>query len=574
MGAFRSFGRSALLGLAALSLWSLAPRKATAQTEDVIWRAAVGATVSGNSLTKTAAAGWGNAGASSLQTLESDGFVEFSVTGSAMLGLSKGDANQSFTDIDFAIYVSGTTLYVYEGGASRGSFGTGGASDKFRVEAAGSVVRYRKNGTVFYTSTLAAGFPLLVDAALDSAGAALSYARIGQTSFTAEAGVTVSEGSLTKTAAAGWNAGAVSTRRIRSRDGFAEFSAVETSTKRAAGLSNGDTDKTAADIDFALVLNANSTVEVQEAGVSRGSFGFYATGDRLRVEVRAGVVVYLKNGLPLYSSTVPPVYPLWADTALYDTGATLSDLVVSELIWTTANGVTTSAGSLTKTGSSGWNAGAASTASFASGDGFVEFTASETSTTRACGLADQDASYDPAEIDFAIQLQSNADVRVYESGTLRGTFGSYAPGDRFRVEVRLGQVVYRKNGIVFYTSAVTPPYPLSVDTTFDTPGSTLREVRLGNLVWKNEAGVAVWGYGLLDTGVLGWGNSGAATTVELVSGDGGVEYTATETTTGRMLGLSYGDTDRNYTDIDFSLYAGGPTIYVYQKGAQIGSFGS
>jgi alpha-tubulin suppressor-like RCC1 family protein len=566
--------RPALLALAAGLSWVLAPSEAAAQTEDVTWRAAVGVTVSGNDLTKTTATAWGNSGASSLQGLESNGFVEFTAGGTAMLGLSKGDTDQNYPDIDFAVFIWSGTLYVYEFGSSRGSFGTAAPSDTFRVEVANGVVRYRKNGAVFYTSTLAARFPLLVDVALYSTGATLTDVRIGQTSFSGDAGVTVSGQTLTKTAATGWNAGAVCARRIPWGDGFAEFSAVETDKKRAAGLSNGDTDKTAADIDFAVVLNADATVEVQEAGVSRGSFGFYAAGDRFRVEVQDGAVTYLKNGLLLYSSGVAPVYPLWADTALHDAGATLSDMVVSELVWTTASGVTISAGSLTKTGSSGWNAGAASTASLAAGDGFVEFTATETNTTRACGLADQDTSYDPAEIDFAVQLQGNADVRVYESGTLRGTFGSYAPGDRFRVEVQLGQVVYRKNGAVFYTSSLDPVYPLKLDATLDTPGATLGEVRLGSLVWKNEAGVAVWGYGLLDTAATGWGNSGAATTVELVSGDGAVEYTATDTSSYRMLGLSNGDTDRNFTDIDFALYAGGGTVYVYQKGTAIGSYGA
>ena len=314
-------------------------------------------------------------------------------------------------------------------------------------------------------------------------------------------------------------------------------------------------------------------MEIQEAGVSRGGFGSYATGDRFRVEVRDGEVSYHRNGLLLYASGVAPVYPLSADTSLYDTGATLQDVVVSEIVWTAATDVTISAGSLLKAGSAGWSAGAASTATL-TGDGFLEFTATETSTRRICGLADQDASYDPAEIDFAIQLEANADVKVYESGTLRGTFGTYAPGDRFRVEVRQGQVVYRKNGLVFYTSGVAPIFPLAVDAALDTPGATLGEVRLGNLTWKGESGIAVWGYGMVKTAGSGWGNSGAATTVELASGDGAVEYTATETTTGRMLGLSSGDSNQNYTDIDFGLLAWNGSVYVYEKGTSRGSFGT
>jgi alpha-tubulin suppressor-like RCC1 family protein len=553
---------------------ALVPAQAKAQTEDVIWRAAVGVSVSGNDLTKTAGAGWGNAGAVSLQTLESNGFVEFSGTGTVMLGLSKGDSAQGYGDIDFAAYLNNGTLYVYESGSSKGSFGAYAPSDRFRVEAASGVVRYRKNGVVVYTSTKAAGFPLLVDTALNSSGSTLTDVRIGQTSFRGDVGVTVSEGTLSKTGTTGWNAGAVSARKVLWGDGFVEFSAQETDKRRAAGLSQGDTDQTAADIDFAIVLREDATVEVQEGGVSRGSFGYYASGDRLRVEVRDGSVSYAQNGQLLYTSGVAPVHPLSADTALYDPGATLADVVVGDLVWTTATGVTISAGSLAKTGSAGWNAGAASTVSLEGGDGFVEFTANETNTTRACGLADQDTGYDPAEIDFAIQLESTGEVKVYESGASRGTFGTYASGDRFRVELQLGQVVYRKNGVAFYTSAVVPTYPLSVDAALDTPGATLGEVRLGNLVWKNEAGVSVWGDRLLDTASTGWGNSGAASTVELASGDGAVEYTATDTSTQRMLGLSNGDTNRSYTDIDFALGAQTGTVKVYEKGTLRGSFGA
>ncbi len=564
-----------MLAVAIAAAWAAAVGEAGAQTEDVVFRNAVGVTVSGNDLTKTAAAGWSNAGAVSVQTIESNGFVEFSGNGTLMAGLSKGDSDQTYQDIDFAIYLTGSAVWVYEGGNSKGTFGSYVTTDKFRVEVEGSIVRYRKNGVVIYTSLLPATFPLLFDCALNTTGLNLVDARIGQTSYNAEAGVSISEGTLTKTAAGGsWNAGAVSSRRIRSGDGSVEFTATETNKLRAAGLSNGDTDKTAADIDFAIVLRADAQVEIQEGGVSRGVVGSYVNGDRFRVDLHAGVVTYLQNGILRYTSAVAPTFPLWADTALYDASATLTDLVVSEISWTGAGSVIVAAGTLTKTGSAGWSGGATSSASLASGDGFVEFTASETNTTRACGLADSISSYDSVQIDFAIQLQSNADIRVYESGTLRGTFGTYVSGDRFRVEVQYGQVVYRKNGVVFYTSTAVPLYPLMVQADLDTVGGTLREIRLGKLVWKNEAGVSVWGYSLLDTGATGWGNSGAVSTVELTSGDGGVEYTETDYYSYRALGLSNGDSDRTLNDIDFAFYASNGVLYATQKGSNMFNCGA
>ena len=172
------------------------------------------------------------------------------------------------------------------------------------------------------------------------------------------------------------------------------------------------------------------TVEVQEGGVSRGSFGSYTTGDRFRVELLDGAVSYLQNGILLYASGVGGVYPLWASTALYDTGATLSDVVVSEIVWTAATGVSTASGSLTKTGSAGWNAGAASTASI-TGDGFVEFTASETNATRTCGLADQDASYDPAEIDSRSSSNRTPTSASTSPGPCVERTGPTSPGTTF-----------------------------------------------------------------------------------------------------------------------------------------------
>jgi hypothetical protein len=223
-----------------------------------------------------------------------------------MLGLSKGDSNQSYTDIEFALYLNGGTLYVYESGTSKGAFGAYAPSDRFRVEVANGVIRYRKNGVVAYTSTKAAGFPLLVDTALYSTGSALIDVRIGQTSFGGEVGVTLSEGTVTKVGATGWNAGAASARRVLWGDGFVEFSALETDKRRAAGLSCGDTDQTAADIDFAILLHEDATVEVQEGGVSRGRFGSYATGDRFHVELRNGEVSYYQNGLLVLEWATPP----------------------------------------------------------------------------------------------------------------------------------------------------------------------------------------------------------------------------------------------------------------------------
>jgi hypothetical protein len=66
------------------------------------------------------------------------------------------------------------------------------------------------------------------------------------------------------------------------------------------------------------------------------------------------------------------------------------------------------------------------------------------------------------------------------------------------------------------------------------------------VVWTSAAGVTLSGNSLTKTAANGWGNAGAISTQTLVSGDGYVELTASETNTYRLLGLANGDTDTSY----------------------------
>jgi hypothetical protein len=143
---------------------------------------------------------------------------------------------------------------------------------------------------------------------------------------------------------------------------------------------------------------------------------------------------------------------------------------------------------LTVTGSSlskqmtagyGFDAGAVSTKAIVSGSGSVEFTASEVTTHRMCGLSNGDSNYNYPDIDFAIYLAPDPVACVYEAGTYRQCFDAYNVDDRFRVEVLNGRVYYSKNGVVFYISPTTTiNYSLLVDTSLYNPGATVSNVTL------------------------------------------------------------------------------------------------
>jgi alpha-tubulin suppressor-like RCC1 family protein len=395
--------------------------------ENVLWTNGVNVTSAGSDLRKSAGAAAWDAGAVSTRGIVSmDGYLELvasETTTSRMIGLSQGDTSQTYQDIDFALYLAGQTIYVYERGASRGSFGTYVTGDRLRVSVEGGAIRYRKNGVLLYESTVAPSFPLLVDSSLYTRGATLRgavlsgelvdvalaspvfslptghyataqtvvvtspdplatihYTTTGADPTEADAvigsgesilveqdtvlkarawrsglipsgvttatytfgpiatepvvwtngvNVTVAGSDLTKSGtAAAWDAGAASTRAIVSMDGYLELVASETTTSRMIGLSQGDTNPTYQDIDFAIYL-AGSSVYVYEAGASRGAFGSYVAGDRLRVAVENGAIRYRKNGVLLYESTVAPSFPLLVDSSLYTRGATLKGAVIS-----------------------------------------------------------------------------------------------------------------------------------------------------------------------------------------------------------------------------------------------------
>jgi parallel beta-helix repeat protein len=318
-------------------------------TEAVAWTSAVGVTVSGNSLSKTAATAWGNSGAVSTKSLPSgDGYVELTASETntrRILGLSNGDSNPNWNDVDFGLYLnSNKELRIYERGVYRGAFGTYAPGNVLRVSVESGTVKYYRNGTLFYTSTVRPTYPLLVDAALYTKAATITGAVIaGSWSsppavppagegalWTNAAGVLVTGNSLSKTAVTKWgNAGAVSTKFLPSGNGYVEFRVTETNLRRILGLSNGDTNVTYSDVDFGLYLNLDGLIKVYEKGSLRGTFGAYATGDILRVSVEAGVVTYRRNGTLFYTSKVAPTYPLLVDTALYSVGATLTNVVVS-----------------------------------------------------------------------------------------------------------------------------------------------------------------------------------------------------------------------------------------------------
>ncbi|MBA3885085.1 MAG: putative Ig domain-containing protein [Acidobacteria bacterium] len=156
---------------------------------DVAWTHMVHATANGPAVQKTGGCnGCPDAGATSVQALTTgDGYVEFIPTLGGRLLAGLGSTYSSATDpalIDFAFNLwpdGGWDIRERSVYRSEGRFSAG---DVFRIALQGGQVKYYRNASLVYASTVAPSLPLVLDTTLISAGATITGVRITASSPT------------------------------------------------------------------------------------------------------------------------------------------------------------------------------------------------------------------------------------------------------------------------------------------------------------------------------------------------------------------------------------------------------
>jgi len=143
----------------------------------VNWTSASNVAVNGSNLVKTGGcSGCPDAGAASAQQISSgDGYVEFSGQGGGLrfIGLSSGNNGTDPGEIRFALRLQGSTAEVRESGGYRSEVGFA-SGDTLRIAIVGGSVEYSKNGSVFYTSSARASYPMVADTSLFDANASVN----------------------------------------------------------------------------------------------------------------------------------------------------------------------------------------------------------------------------------------------------------------------------------------------------------------------------------------------------------------------------------------------------------------
>ncbi|MBS1506481.1 MAG: hypothetical protein JSS79_07545 [Bacteroidetes bacterium] len=309
--------------------------------------------------------------------------------------------------------------------------------------------------------------------------------------MTNQTNVTVTGASLTKTAGAAntWDAGAFSVQPIPANtNGWIEFTAGETTIYKIMGLSSTDGGAGYTTINYGFDAGGDGTLYVFENGAraTNNALGTYTTSDVLRVERSGTNILYKKNGVVVYTSAVQSSSVLYADCSFYAVGATFNNVSMTILQapttqWTNLMGTTAGGDVITKSGSTtGWDAGAFSVQSIpANMNGYVQFTTGESTKFKIMGLSSTDIDAGYTTINYALDVGGDGYLYVYEGGVQKANkVATYTTSDVFRVE-RIGtSIVYKKNGVVLYTSTTPSSGVLYADCSLYNPGSTINNLTI------------------------------------------------------------------------------------------------
>nr|WP_136252882.1 hypothetical protein [Ningiella ruwaisensis] len=136
--------------------------------------------------------------------------------------------------------------------------------------------------------------------------------------------------------------------------------------------------------------------------------------------------------------------------------------------------------------SNGWNAGAYSLEQY---DACTASFSPTTGLNAMVGISNDDGSdADYHDINYAIRFDTDGDVEVWESSSLRGTKATYVQGDVFSIVCDAAEVRYYKNGTRIYTSSVAPSGAYRFDCSINAALGVLENVTFHSSGRKGQQG--------------------------------------------------------------------------------------
>ena len=148
--------------------------------------------------------------------------------------------------------------------------------------------------------------------------------------------------------------------------------------------------------------------------------------------------------------------------------------------WQSPVNVSASPGALQKSGGcDGCPDSGAHSSQALSGDGYVDFVPGTDQRFYAGLTTDLSSSTASTTMNYAFSFWAGGAWEIRELGVYKSD-GTFTAGDHFSISVESGIVIYRHNGVAVYRSAAAPAFPLALDTTFYSTGSSLSGATVGS----------------------------------------------------------------------------------------------
>ncbi|HEY3405545.1 MAG TPA: hypothetical protein VGK59_19315, partial [Ohtaekwangia sp.] len=312
-------------------------------TYNVVWSDLVGSTVTGNTLTKNVADGWGNSAATGLHYLESntDGFLEYTVDAinRKAFGLSDLNSNTFSGSIDYCFNIGADSkAYIFNNAVELANTPVV-IGDVLRIERSGSTVYFKKNGATVHTHSNGLTTALLVDVSLYTNGSSLVNMK---TSFgpsphpvlqwNSVKGMSISGDNLLRTNSfsAGYgDSGAASVASLPAgQSGWIEVTVNELDRRRMIGFSSSPTYVNPSGVAYGIQFD-NDNMHLVVNGATSTYMGKFTTNSVVRISREGSQIKYYFNGTLYHTSPTPSTGALYIHVGFYNQLGTFKGVYAS-----------------------------------------------------------------------------------------------------------------------------------------------------------------------------------------------------------------------------------------------------
>lgn len=224
---------------------------------------------------------------------------------------------------------------------------------------------------------------------------------------------------------------------------------------------NPTLDSSYTSVNYGMQISEIGTIKIYESGAGLGTFGgAYAVGDIFSITYDGSFVRYLWNGALLHQTPAPPNLTLYLDSSFYHSQAAATHLqfgpygTATPVLYIARGNCLVSDENVTKQGGSpAWDSDVYSISGYQTCH--AVWKANGLTSELMVGLSQViQATPNYLGLDFAIYCTSSGSLRIYESGTLVATLGTYTVTDLFAITYDGSTITYWWNGVSQRTVAI------------------------------------------------------------------------------------------------------------------------